>query len=72
MEKRGQSKNRRKARTKTYWTKKTSGLGKTNSGQENQRNRGYEEDQPGNPLRASKKTPADQMGRNYTPDTYDN
>jgi hypothetical protein len=72
MEKMNNNKNRRKSRSENYWTRKKSGLGKSRTGKENERNRGFEEDQPGNPLRASNATPKEQQGRNYTPDTYDN
>ncbi len=51
------------------------GQGSSESGyegrQENQQNRGFEEDQPENPVRSGKTTPNEQKGRDYTPDTYD-
>ena len=39
--------------------------------QENQKNRGYEEDQPGQPVRGGKNTPEEQKGSNDSDKTYD-
>jgi hypothetical protein len=51
------------------------GPGSSESGfegrQENQKNRGYEEDQPEQPLRSGKKTPSEQQGQNTSNKTYD-
>ena len=51
------------------------GPGSSESGfegrQENQKNRGYEEDQPGQPVRGGEKTPAEQKGPNKSDKTYD-
>lgn len=51
------------------------GQGSSESGyegrEENMKNRGYEEDQPEHPIRASKSTPKAQRGKNTSNRTYD-